>query len=662
MKKRFRILTLILLITCMLSCFILVSCSSCKEDLYEPEKAFKLNYSKNSISLFDSFELKVKGYEEVQFSSSDENIVTVSEEGLVYANAIGTATVTVSAGDKSDDCIVTVKDEGLIPSLKFNILENTLSMLKDENFTIKPCVEFNKKVYEDFTVTYSSSSPNVVDISENGLLTAKSKGTSELSIVAEWRGFDSKYLSQTIKVDVSSDISMNVSVSNDTVYTVSTAIDGNNYENQFEVYCNAKVDGVPVDSSDMLYNFDSELLSRNGNVFTALKRGNAEISVSVEVDGKKYTSLPISVNILAPEINVKETYFVKVGGDNLSIDGLIGNAYKVSNGDYDYTSYTTFESGKVSLNTTEILNPRGRTPIFIETDLYSYVVDVYFGTHVIRNKTDFINFSNSYGKGIDANTDYWYVVLANDIDMQGATIYKTWEDYFRGIFDGAGNEISNVKTKEYGIFGFITRELKNVSFYNVSADGGHMLSGYVYGKVNNVYLKGSFLKSNKDSTVLTFDNRGLIENSVFDVTHNSTNGYVIGRIAAGTGFVKNVIAMGNSKSFSNDPLDTFNVYDTANDFVQDKLDDISNENGFNNFWTTDEYGVYFNGKSYIVKQATQTLENTWEWEDFNVDVYEVASKKPDKIYINRRLVDVPDNNEDLNIKDILSIYFVISSF
>lgn len=52
----------------------------------------------------------------LSFESSDENVVSVSEEGLVTAMKAGEATITVHAGDKTDECRITVSS-GIIPKV-----------------------------------------------------------------------------------------------------------------------------------------------------------------------------------------------------------------------------------------------------------------------------------------------------------------------------------------------------------------------------------------------------------------------------------------------------------------------------------------------------------------------------------------------------------------
>ena len=48
---------------------------------------------------------------DVVFESSDEDVVTVSEDGELRAISSGTATVTVSCGNAQAECKVTVKGE-----------------------------------------------------------------------------------------------------------------------------------------------------------------------------------------------------------------------------------------------------------------------------------------------------------------------------------------------------------------------------------------------------------------------------------------------------------------------------------------------------------------------------------------------------------------------
>lgn len=77
-----------------------------------PEPIATLALNKSDFTLFkagETYTLKaeVTGIEEaLVWTSSDENVATVDENGVVTAVAPGTATITVAAGDMTVDCIV----------------------------------------------------------------------------------------------------------------------------------------------------------------------------------------------------------------------------------------------------------------------------------------------------------------------------------------------------------------------------------------------------------------------------------------------------------------------------------------------------------------------------------------------------------------------------
>lgn len=60
-----------------------------------PSEETKLEFSIDNKELFiySTFQLRVNQTEGVTFESSDENVVTVDENGLVYANGFGEATI-----------------------------------------------------------------------------------------------------------------------------------------------------------------------------------------------------------------------------------------------------------------------------------------------------------------------------------------------------------------------------------------------------------------------------------------------------------------------------------------------------------------------------------------------------------------------------------------
>ena len=122
----------------------------------------------------------------VTWSSSNSNVATVDSTGLVTAKAEGTTTITAKTvdGGKIATCIVTVrpKEEIKIPvtGLKLNKTELELKVGAKEKLvvTVNPSNATNKQVQ------WSAAQNGVVEISEDGVVTALKEGSTYIIVTS----------------------------------------------------------------------------------------------------------------------------------------------------------------------------------------------------------------------------------------------------------------------------------------------------------------------------------------------------------------------------------------------------------------------------------------------------------------------------------------------
>ena len=129
----------------------------------------------------------------VDWKSTDTNIVTVSDNGVVKAVGVGTATVKVTVGDVSTSCKVTV----LQPVTGINLNKSSLTM--DALGTFQMTASVYPDSANDKRITWSSSDPTIASVDENGLVTALKKGTATITAAA----MDGSGVKSTCKVTVS---------------------------------------------------------------------------------------------------------------------------------------------------------------------------------------------------------------------------------------------------------------------------------------------------------------------------------------------------------------------------------------------------------------------------------------------------------------------------
>ena len=112
----------------------------------------------------------------VHFSSDNESVATVDENGLVSAVGEGTATITASS-DKGTaaQCTVTVNEA--VREIQLNATDKVLQAGDSFRLTAQAGGS-------DFRKTFSSSAPTVASVDANGLVTARSAGTAVITVTA----------------------------------------------------------------------------------------------------------------------------------------------------------------------------------------------------------------------------------------------------------------------------------------------------------------------------------------------------------------------------------------------------------------------------------------------------------------------------------------------
>ncbi|MBR0441631.1 MAG: Ig-like domain-containing protein, partial [Firmicutes bacterium] len=122
---------------------------------------------------------------DVVWSSSDEEVATVDENGVVTAVAPGTAQITAQSAADEDIkavCAVTVKAKTIaVTGVSVDPAEVSLKVGKTKELTavLEPENATNKNV------TWSSSDEEVATVDENGKVTAVAAGTAEITVKTE---------------------------------------------------------------------------------------------------------------------------------------------------------------------------------------------------------------------------------------------------------------------------------------------------------------------------------------------------------------------------------------------------------------------------------------------------------------------------------------------
>lgn len=158
--------------------------TTCQEnDTYVPVKTIVLRPSSMFLAIGTEQKLGIvfspsyASDQEIECSSSDENIATISQDGLVKTVGLGEAILTVETKDKAQNKYkksrVTVLET---LDMELNKTTITLAIGKDEMLSVLPDNEFNKKI------VWSSEDENIAKVVTPGLVRGVSAGTTTITV------------------------------------------------------------------------------------------------------------------------------------------------------------------------------------------------------------------------------------------------------------------------------------------------------------------------------------------------------------------------------------------------------------------------------------------------------------------------------------------------
>ena len=119
---------------------------------------------------------------EVTYQSSNEDVATVDENGLLTAVAPGTCTIVCASAEnenKYDTCTVTVKKPVAKVDVKSSVQYMNVGVKKTLGTTVTPADADNKKL------VWSSTNPSIASVSSTGVVTAKKAGSCKIIAKAQ---------------------------------------------------------------------------------------------------------------------------------------------------------------------------------------------------------------------------------------------------------------------------------------------------------------------------------------------------------------------------------------------------------------------------------------------------------------------------------------------
>lgn len=418
------------------------------------------------------------GEKAIEWSSSDESVAVVDNDGAVTTTGVGKCNITAKAGDSQASCEITVSMGNYLPELKvLHLSDDVLALRAGDEFEPEVKVLFNK-VYYDCEVNFSASADGIVEYLQ-GKITAKAAGEVTATFTGEWLDFSSDKLNKEIKIIVARNVEYNniIEIEGEEVLSSSVEISvtpewqGKTYPNKAEISSFVTVDGTKYAcdfSSEDDNLFDIENLT-DGRVRITSKGIGASILTAgyVHTDGKVYeTKIPVEV-YCPTEVYADQFDFCPT--DVVDVAAIFGTQYAkilsaTQGGRELLTEFNYIEGVKIAGEDTE--------PMTILTNVGGFVFEDVFAYDTLLNKDNIFNVLQ-LGKG-NLIKDGYYILNSDitetvDFTAQSKSVYNDVNPqnntYFCGTFDGRGHTIK-VKVGQQGVFGgfYDGTTIKNTKF------------------------------------------------------------------------------------------------------------------------------------------------------------------------------------------------------
>ena len=425
------------------------------------------------------------GQNSVEWSSSDESVAVVDEDGTVNTVGVGSCSITAKAGSASASCKINVSMGDYLPELKvLHIADNELNMRVGDEFEPEIKVLFNK-VYYDCDINFTVADNSVVDYS-NGKLIAKTADETTVTFTGKWLDFSSDKLITDVKINVKKNVEYNNSIiiGGETVSSSMVEISvtdkwkGKTYPNEAEISSSVTIDGTtyPCEFSsddDMLFDIKKGEDGKARVVATGI--GNAILTARyTHTDGNVYeTKIPVEVycptEIYSGQLDFCPTDPVDVAEIFGTPDAKILSA---SQGGRELkTEFNYIEGVEVAGDDTESMTILTNKGGFVFEDVFAYDVEL--------NKDNIAEILQ-LGKG-ELKKDGYYILGSDitettiDFTSQGKSVYNANapqnDTYFCGTFDGRGHALK-AKVGQHGIFGgfYNGATIKNTKFVITFSD------------------------------------------------------------------------------------------------------------------------------------------------------------------------------------------------
>lgn len=233
----------------------------------------RVSVTKKSLSMYVGEEKTIKAkvepsnatYKDVFWTSSDESIAIIDEDGTITALKAGTAIITAKAQDNSGKqsiCYLTVHN--LVPATGITVMDKKLVMAVNEKKTVKAAINPSTSTDKYY---WSSDNTGIVKVNSKGEITARATGSARVTVMTD------SGKTATIEVTVIGLNMKEITLEQYTTYDIPLSVEGTTSRVNFSI----DNPGIAV-------------LIRDGNSSTRISsRGVGKATITATVDGRKLT-------------------------------------------------------------------------------------------------------------------------------------------------------------------------------------------------------------------------------------------------------------------------------------------------------------------------------------------------------------------------------------
>lgn len=470
----------------------------------------------------------------IVWSSSDNETVSVGQDGKISALKVGTATITAKADEYEAKCVVTVTETDVVPDISFD--NESVSINMGDSFAVKASVKWGEG--EDLTaaseLVWAADDEEIVSIvkGENGAATVSGlkAGETDITVIATVRG---KEAVGTISVKINP-VYVSFEVLNEDyklaengydveLYTVSAGTG----ENKTQTLPSLKATFKGAEITDYVMNWSvvegagAVKLGDNGSI-TAKLPGTAKIKGVTNYNGLD-SEIILNVTVKRSEVALGDKTIALNKAGNVPVDVITDEEQfaELIIGDVSSENVYGAQEKKITVPFAdfEIADKRGAAiGATVRTELIDYKFNINVIDFEIGTKEEFFGWYKNYKANVTK-----YIVLAADIDFGGADLGNAITDYwwasdwndpvskqnicFEGVFDGGNHVLSNFSAS-VPVFSGIKAgaEIKNLSMIDYTVGQYGLIACSMYGgTIENCYFEGTLVKTTGHKAAM-FDN------------------------------------------------------------------------------------------------------------------------------------------------------------